>query len=151
LFIGGLHLWSRLRYSHWLLLSFILGRFFADSKADDPPTAADLSKIAITLQRSPCLGTCPVYKVAIHGDGRVVFTTEILSGLTSFIGVVWPGTHEDRIAPGKVAALFEQFRKAGFFGLRNSYRIAAFDLPTYMLTVDMGQRHKSVEDYGGRK
>jgi len=39
--------------------------FAADSKADDPPTAADLSKIEITLERSPCLGSCPVNKVAI--------------------------------------------------------------------------------------
>src|SRR5262249_53143871 len=127
--------------------SFILGSFFAAScsKAGDRPTAADLSKIEITLQRSPCLGSCAVYKVAIHGDGRVVFT----GGLTF---VVLPGTHEDRIAAGTVAALFEQFRKAGFFGLRSLYRSAdSVDSPAYVLTVETGQRHKSVEDHAGQR
>jgi hypothetical protein len=69
---------SRSRHSRWLLLSFILGSFFAAScsKAGERPAAADLSKIEITPQRSACRGSCPECKVTIHGDGRVVFTTE---------------------------------------------------------------------------
>ena len=136
---------SRFRHCRWLLLFFILGSSFfaADSKADDPPTAADLSKIEITPQRSPCLGSYPVYKVAIHGDGRVLF----IGGLF----VVLPVTREYRIAPENVAALVERFRKAGFFKLRRSYRVADPDAPTYVLTVDTGQRHKSVEDHGGSR
>jgi hypothetical protein len=47
------------------------------------------------------LGTCPNDKVTIHGDGRVVFTTEILPGLVLETGVAFPGTHEDRIAATK--------------------------------------------------
>jgi hypothetical protein len=142
---------SRFRHSHRLLLSFILVSFLATScsEADDPPTPDKLSKI--TLQRSACFGTCPEYKVTIHGDGRVVFTTEIRQGRTSTVGVVLPGTHEDRIDPGAVGALFEQFRNAGFFHLRSSYRAAITDNPTYVLTVVTEQRYKSVEDYAGKK
>jgi hypothetical protein len=141
---------SRFGDSRWLVRSFVLGGFFVAFCGEAPPTAVDLSKIEITLQRSPCLGTCPNYKVTIRGDGRVVFTTETLPGLTSTIGVVLPGTHEDRIAPETVAALFERFRKAGFFDLRSAYQFPATDLPTYVLTIDTGQRRRSVEDYGGR-
>jgi hypothetical protein len=137
---------TRLGYSRWLLSSFILASFFAVScgRADDQPAAADLSKVEITLQRSPCRHSCPDYTVTIHGDGRVVFTA-------SSIGVVWPGTHEDHIAPGAVAALFEQFREARFFDLRSSYRdrdlwFISEDAPT-VLTVDTGQRRKSLEDH----
>jgi hypothetical protein len=148
-------------HSRWLLLSFILGSFFAAScsKAGERPAAADLSKIEITLQRSACRGTCPEYNVTIHGDGRVVFTTETYTGSESAVashrqlvaqGVVLPGTHEDWIAPATVAALFAQFRKAGFFNLRNSYRAEITDSAAYVLTADAGQRHKSVEDYTGR-
>ncbi|HKD27265.1 MAG TPA: DUF6438 domain-containing protein [Xanthobacteraceae bacterium] len=137
---------SRFRHCRWPLLSLILGSFFAPTcgEAGQRPTAADLTKVKITLQRSACEGSCPVYKVTIHGDGRVVFTG-------GSIGVVWPGTHEHRITPETVAGLFERFRKAGFFKLRRSYRVAAFDLPKYVLTIDAGQRHWSVEDYGGRE
>ncbi len=102
---------SWFRHSRWLLLFFILG----SCKADDPPTAADLSKIEITLQRSACFGVCPAYKVTIHGDGLVVFTTELrpdepasalFAATEKREGMVFLGTHEDRIAPGTVAALF---------------------------------------------
>jgi hypothetical protein len=86
----------------------------------------------------------------------VVFTTETspidqVSGVhrqfAMFgLGVLLPGAHEDRIASGKVVALFKQFQKADFFDLRSSYRFPATDLATYILTVDTGQQHKSVED-----
>src|SRR5262245_24789550 len=112
------------RFRRWLLMSLILCSFFADSKSDAPPIAADLSKIEITLQRSACFGACPGYKVTIHGDGRVVFTTQTGPDETSAAGVVLPGTHEDRIAPEAAAALFEQFWEARFFNLRSSYRAA---------------------------
>lgn len=110
---------SRSRHSHWLLLSFILASLFAApcSKAGHLPTAVDLVKVKITLQRSACEGSCPEYKVTIHGDGRVVFTTETqpYRKLAAIVqGVVLPGTHEDQIAPETVAELFTQFRKAGF-------------------------------------
>jgi hypothetical protein len=65
-------------------------------------------------------------------------------------GVVLPGTHKDWIAPATVAALFAQFRKAGFFNLRSLYRAEITDGAAYVLTADAGQRHKSVEDYMGR-
>jgi hypothetical protein len=152
---------SRSGHSRWLLLSFILGSLLAAScsEAGDRPAAADLSKSGITLQRSACLGTCPEYKVTIHDDGRVLFTTETYTGPESAVashrqlvaqGVALPGTHEDRIAPATVAALFARFRKAGFFNLRSSYRAEITDSPAYVLTADAGQRHKSVEDYMGR-
>ena len=35
------------------------------------PTAP--SSFAIALERTPCLGTCPVYRVSIDGDGRVTW------------------------------------------------------------------------------
>ena len=39
--------------------------------ASPPPTPAVESRFEITLERTPCLGTCPVYRVSIDGDGRV--------------------------------------------------------------------------------
>ena len=35
---------------------------------------ADLKTVTILLDRTACYGTCPAYKVTIHGDGRVEYT-----------------------------------------------------------------------------
>jgi hypothetical protein len=144
-------LFPRFRHSRWLLLSFILGSFFAAScsEAGQRPAAADLTKVKITLQRSACEGGCPEYKVTIHGDGRVVFMTEPARALMQ--AILLPGTHEDQIAPEKVAALFAQFQKAGFFNLRSSYVSGWVDIPESVLTVDTGRRQKSVTDSWGEK
>jgi hypothetical protein len=149
----GAALLSRPGYLQWLLLFSIA---ISVAKAGDWPEGADdLSMVEITLQRSTCLGSCPDYKVTIHGDGRVVFTAKTafhaMSGDSTVMpdGVVWPGTHEDRIAPKTVAALLEQFREADFFNLLDSYAHGGYH-PTYVLTVDTGRRRKSIEDYAGR-
>jgi hypothetical protein len=127
----------------WLLVSFILGSVLAAScsEAGQRPAAVDLTKVKITLHRSSCEGSCPVYTVTIHSDGRVVFAA---AGY-----VLLPGTHEDRIDPENVAALFAQFQKAGFFNLRSEYALKDTDASAYVLTVDTGQRQKSVKDYLG--
>jgi hypothetical protein len=140
----------------------MLGSFFAApcGEASQRPAAADLTKVKITLQRSACEGVCPEYKVTIQGDGRVVFTTNTAPGRESAAHQDWvmmhtmllPGTHEDRIAPETVAALFARFQKAGFFNLRSAYQVAdVVDLPEYALTVDTGHRRKSVADYAGKE
>jgi hypothetical protein len=153
---SGTALW-RFGYSNWPLLVAIVASFL---KAGDWPAAADLSKVEITLERTHCYGTCPEYKVTIHGDGRVVFTTETRpaadpesayyrEAAAIHQGIVLPGTHEDRIAPEAVAALLERFRKAKFFYLLPSYWGGGTDAPTYVLTLDTGRRHKSVKAYMG--
>jgi hypothetical protein len=155
----GAALLSRFRYSNWLLLTAIVASFL---KAGDWPAAADLSKVEITLERSFCFGTCPEYRVTIHGDGRVVFTTETRPAAdaesayyrefaTIYQGIVLPGTHEDRIAPEAAAALVQQFRRANLFYLLPLYWGGGTDAPTYWLTLDTGRRRKSVTDYQGEK
>ena len=43
-------------------------------------------------------------------------------------------------------------RRPVFFNLRSAYQVAdTVDLPEFVLTVDTGQRHKSVVDYWGEK
>jgi hypothetical protein len=42
---------------------------------DTPPTTVAVTprplRFRVVLERSACLGNCPVYRVTIHGDGRV--------------------------------------------------------------------------------
>src|SRR5438093_11038358 len=41
-----------------------------------PPDKYKLSELTITLERSECYGTCPIYSVAIRGDGSGTYRGE---------------------------------------------------------------------------
>ena len=32
-----------------------------------------MKEVVITLERTACFGVCPVYKLTIYGDGRVLY------------------------------------------------------------------------------
>lgn len=114
----------------------------------------DKDDVAITLERTGCLGPCPDYKVTIQGDGRLQFTTnetpESGQGRVSrWNGVLVPGTHEDRISPEVVAALVRKFEAADFWHLKRVYRQMSVDDPTYLVSLRVGTRVKSIEDHSG--
>ncbi len=105
--------------------------------AGDPRTAV------ITLQRDVCYGRCPIYQVTIDGSGAVRYM-----GLDY---VATGGVKTAQINPAKVAALVRQFRAADFFSLSDRYAEDVKDSPTYCLTLTIGGRTKTVEDYEGLK
>ncbi|WP_157098990.1 DUF6438 domain-containing protein [Novosphingobium rosa] len=124
------------------------------------PANIDPAQTAITLERSACYGTCPVYRVTIHGDGRVVFTTgtapvdpvdALHRRFAQSDGVLLPGTHEARIDPSSVVELIEKFKSAHYWQLKSTYRAPVTDSPTYVLTFDIGHQRKTVVDYVGRE
>ena len=45
----------------------------ACSRREAEPAAAPAAGPAVTLERTPCFGTCPVYTVAISRSGEVTF------------------------------------------------------------------------------
>jgi hypothetical protein len=67
----------------------------------------------ITLERIGCYGTCPVYKLAISADGKVVFEGKAF--------VKTKGRAEGRITPGQLSELIRAFNNAGYFSLNDSY------------------------------
>ncbi|MFT3975741.1 MAG: DUF6438 domain-containing protein [Sphingomonas bacterium] len=120
--------------------------------------AGDPAQTAITLERGACFGTCPDYRVTVHGDGLVEFDT----GNDHFTGtgaqvhleynghnVLLPGHHTRRVDPVVVTRLIDKFRAAHFFGLRKEYFYGATDNPTQLLTVRVGKTSKTVTDYIG--
>jgi uncharacterized protein DUF6438 len=105
------------------------------------PRISDWNSLKITLERSPCFGRCPDYKVEIHGDGTVIYDGR------NFVAV--QGRRESRIPIYKVRGLFEQFSLAGYFSLKDGYHSSATDLPTYVTSISFDDKTKSVRDYLG--
>jgi hypothetical protein len=117
-----------------------------------------LADSAITLERGACYGSCPDYRVTIHGDGLVEFDTrdDHFAGTAAQVhldynghNVLLPGRHSAHIDPAKFTELLDRFRAAHFFGLKAEYEASVTDNPTQKLTVRVGAISKSVVDYVG--
>ena len=105
------------------------------------PAIRHWRSLVIVLERGMCFGTCPVYRVEIHGNGKVVFIGH------RFVAKM--GTYETRISQRAVRRLFAKFRRADYFSLLDKYRAHATDLPTFTTSLTFDGHEKTVVDYGG--
>lgn len=119
-----------------------------DVEAGGTPSAVVTPDSRVTMERLPCFGTCPVYRVEIAADGAVTFTGE------RYVDSV--GTRSHRIEPGEAADLMHDLVDGGFFDLADDYTQGAkecgmyhTDAPRVNLTVRVDGRSKTVQhDYG---
>jgi hypothetical protein len=111
-----------------------------------PATKPGLSvaQAEITLERGPCMGMCPVYKVVLKGDGAVVF--EGKQGVDSV------GRFTGRVSPEKVAALVRSIEQKNYFSLDDRYLYGEAkcspyiaDFPGAITSIKLAGRTKRVE------
>jgi hypothetical protein len=95
-------------------------------------TAAD--EPVVTLERTPCFGTCPVYTVAITRAGEVRFTGRH--------HVVKAGDAAAAIPASRVDSLLAELESGGYFGFADAYvmdapacGMYATDSPTVITSV----------------
>jgi hypothetical protein len=112
------------------------------------PEADSSTTTMVTLERGPCFGTCPVYRVSLDGEGRVDFVG------TRFVSR--EGADTSRVAPDQVGRLVDSLDAAGYFALADQYvpdspacgRYAT-DAPTVTTSVQSNGRSKTVRhDHG---
>ncbi len=117
----------------WTVLAFAL--------TAQPPAKATEPPIQITLRRTTCFGECPDYTVGIDGNGNVAYEGR------RFVRVT--GKQVARIDRAAVQALLDEFEQIEFFSLKDKYTERITDLPTTYVTLVLGDRSKTVEDYHG--
>lgn len=98
--------------------------------------------VAITLERGPCFGACPIYTLTLYEDGTVAYAGE------RFVTVT--GEQTSQIDPETVQAMVDAFAEAGYFDWDEAYQEATVtDLPTVTTSVTRdGQTHQIVR-YAG--
>jgi hypothetical protein len=99
----------------------------------------------IRLERTSCLGTCPVYSVTIDARGTVTYVGQ------RHVRAI--GRRTARIDPGLVATLLGKAERIHFFDLRDTYpdgtARSASDLPATIVTITVNGYTKHVQDYFG--
>jgi hypothetical protein len=114
------------------------------------PATADVSSPTpvVTLERTPCFGTCPVYTVSISESGTVRFLGR------NHVGKQGEATAE--IPRATVDSLLRQLEAGGYFDFADAYVMDspacgqyATDSPTVITSATVGGRSKAIRhDYG---
>lgn len=101
-----------------------------------------LDTVKISLSRSGCYGTCPIYSVEVFGDGRVIYDGDKYVDVT--------GRHEYRIPVEQVRALLDTFRRSDAWSLESDYSAMTTDSPTYCLSISLDGQEHVIRDYVGK-
>ena len=112
------------------------------------PIAHRVDSIRVELERTACLGGCPVYSVALRGDGNVRFQGRNFVRQT--------GTATATIPPAQVRGIVDAANAAGFFDLPARYAhgeptcpLYSTDSPRTFISITAGGRtHRVEHDYG---
>lgn len=121
----------------WILVSLGAVVTLAAPGAPAPPVQRITE---ISLERTPCFGSCPVDKVVLRADGTATYTgTRFVERLGEFQGTFSPRDFQ------RLAGLLTSQR---FFNLRNRYAAPATDLPSRITTAVRNGARKTVTNYG---
>jgi hypothetical protein len=107
-----------------------------------PAAAQNSDQPVITLERTACFGSCPIYSVAIYADGRVVYNGERFVTAT--------GEQTTSIDPETVQQLVAGFEAAGYFDWNDEYTdMHITDLPSVVTSVMRDGEVKQITRYAG--
>ena len=98
------------------------------------------SDLLITLERTWCLGSCPIYKVAIDGSGCVIWKGR------DFVDV--EGEQFAQVPLDAVRTLMARFESIDFANLRGSYDVSVSDIPSAYVTLRKDGQSKRVRIRG---
>jgi len=99
-----------------------------------PPSTSQ--NVALTLERTACFGFCPMYKLTVYGNGKVVYEGK------RFVKVT--GTRTTTISQAAVRKLVSEFQQINYFRLPDSYAAGHTDAPYVITSLTMGKKQKTV-------
>ena len=125
-----------MRTRPWIKPAVVLavGLVAGNGKAESPVTK-------ISLERTACYGTCPVYKLTVYSDGKVEYEGKD--------HVKEKGARSSKIDEKFFVRLMKKADEIGFFKLKDRYDGLVTDLPTRITTVTKGDVSKAVRNYYG--
>ena len=102
--------------------------------------ATQTREIMVQLEKSGCLGKCPVYVMTIYSDQTIVFE--------AWAHTLVDTTSTDTLSSEAYAKLLTSFEKEQFFNLDSSYVEPIVDAPFTHLSYKHGNNLKRVSNRG---
>ena len=94
-------------------------------------------ELIISLQRTACFGTCPIYKIEILSDGSGIYTG------TRFVENI--GITKFSLSETQLNLILTQAEAIGFTNMQEEYSEPISDLPTTFIQI----KNKRIRDYTG--
>ena len=107
------------------------------------PTENVFSGLVITMERTACHGTCPIYKLTISGDGTVIYEGQ------DFVQV--KGKQTASLRPTQIQDLVTAFDQAKFSTLPDYTHEDTTDSPSVITSITLNGKTKTVNHYYGDK
>lgn len=97
------------------------------------------ANVVISVQKLPCMGNCPVYKLTIYSNRLVIFEgKENVSKI---------GTYTMKLNKQKFSDLQMAFLNSGFFEMEDVYSAQIMDLQSTYLFFSYNGKEKKILDY----
>ena len=94
-------------------------------------------ELIISLQRTACFGTCPIYKIEIYTDGSGTYTG------TRFVENI--GVTKFNLSETQLNLILTKAEAIGFTSMKEEYSEPISDLPTTFIQI----KDKKIRDYTG--
>ena len=105
------------------------------------PTENVFSDLVITMERTACFGTCPIYKLTIEGNGTVIYEGQ------DFVQV--KGEQSASLSSAQIQDLVSAFEQAQFFTLTDYINKDRTDSPSVITSITLNGKTKTVNHYDG--
>lgn len=92
--------------------------------------------VFFSLERTPCFGTCPTFKITIMQDGSAVYEGRRFAPRE--------GRYTGQVDDATMQALLEEAKARGFFAMDDVYDRPVTDLPSVIIRVNAEGRDKQV-------
>lgn len=127
---------------HLFIYTLLLGFISCQTSKKGMDAATDAKGIVvISMKKTICFGSCPVYEIKIFDDLKVSLIGE------KYLDQI--GSFEAKISKTRLSELTEMFSEAKFFEFEDKYYEAYSDLPTTYIMFSQDDQSKEIMDYYG--
>lgn len=121
-----------------LILLFVL---FACGSSKKSGNTKEKRELIISLERTACYGTCPIYKMEVFSDGSAFYHGE------RFVDHL--GNYEFLVSKNTINYILERAVEIGFFEMEDKYTENVTDLPKTIVFIKKNKQKKKIVDYYG--
>ncbi len=97
----------------FVCLLAVCGNSVSQTEIISSPQQKDKTELSLKMEKTECLGSCPVYTLTIEPSGKVVFEGKFWTKIK--------GKAEDTLSEEKINNIIAEIDKANFFSLKDSY------------------------------